>query len=120
MKDQTTFAQLKLSVAQMTSQDHEPCLVSVLCDTCLKDPDCELKTGLDEFVGNPLDYRALTAYNTELEYHCPLAREFDVHENGTHTSDTFNLTCNWNQTWTPAYALPECICKLATNTISQL
>ncbi len=103
------IAQLRLMARHEPDED-EPCLSSVLCQDCINDQDC-VQSSMNDFVDDPMTHRNLTVFQTELQYQCPLGREFDVHGDGSFIWPTYNITCNWNQTWTPSNVLPNCVCK---------
>ena len=99
----------------MTTQEGangEPCLALVLCETCFAsdDPDCRDNV-VNEYILDTRQFRNLTVYGTDLQYKCPLARHFDLNGDGTVIDPTVNLTCNWDQTWTPITEMPGCVCK---------
>ena len=45
-------------------------------------------------------------YNANLSYNCGKARHFSL-PNGSFV-DQFNMTCQWNKTWSPSNSLPPC------------
>ena len=56
---------------------------------------------LNPFLNNSLD---LNVSGTIVEYECPLAQKFNQ------TVEYQNMTCEWNQTWSPTQLSP-CIRK---------
>lgn len=90
------------------SGSYEPCLVHSTCSNCYTPDDCQVtKTN---FTMNAFDLRNLTKYGTQLEYQCPIGREFDL--DSTTTTKSQNITCLWNsKSWSPGVTFPTCVCK---------
>jgi len=61
------------------------------------------------FTSNAFQLKNLTKFGTRLEYQCPRAREFFA--NDTSTVKSQNISCLWNQTWSPGVTFPSCVCK---------
>ncbi len=105
-----SFAKIDFSVSN-DPLDYEPCISFVVCSNCPDgDEECVTETSAS-YIDDPMSYRNLTTYGTELQYRCPLAKEFNLHNNYSHTESSINMTCQWNETWTPLSTLPDCVCK---------
>jgi len=79
------------------------------CDFCNANvaEDCE---AVDENLReNQYQMQSLTQYGTELEYKCSLGKAFLIATD--QVEDSYNLTCQWNQTWSASTVLPECVCE---------
>ena len=83
----------------------------VTCHACINDNDC-VQSMAKSYLEDPFSHRNVTTYGSYLQYRCPIAREFDVRNDITDTEATFNMTCKWDETWTPAVdEVPTCVCK---------
>ena len=87
---------------------YEPCIVYSTCKNCYSPGDCQLAK--QNFTSNAFQYQNLTKFGTQLEYQCPIAREF--YATDTTTVKSQNITCLWNQTWSPGVTFPTCVCKI--------
>ena len=90
---------------------YEPCIVYSTCTNCYSASECQLAK--QNFTSNAFTFRNLTKFATLLEYQCPIAREFYVTDASTVKSQ--NITCLWNQTWSPGVTFPTCVCKICLN-----
>jgi len=87
---------------------YEPCIVYSTCTNCYNTGECQ--SAKQNFTLNAYTFRNMTKFGTLLEYQCPIAREFYVTE--TSTVKNQNITCLWNQTWSPGVTFPTCVCKI--------
>ncbi len=90
---------------RFASGAQEPCVTRVSCAFCR--PCDAAAASLETYA---YTFSNLTTYATSLEYHCGLGREFVTGQGGS-TVATQNMTCQWNQTWSPTSTLSSCTCK---------
>ncbi len=104
----TDYHKLFLEIKYAANTTYRPCLIDIYCQTCDVN-SCDSR--LNNFLEVPFDQRNITAYGAELQYQCPFGMEFENPDNTIDSVPAYNLSCHWNQTWTPADTLPNCICK---------
>ena len=114
--DQTILVSLSLDASassssfqvQLTnsaSQDRN-CIDQIYCHTCANNAECQSKVQQWDF----FDMYDNSMYDTTLTYTCPTAFEFEKPNN--ETDMTYNMTCQWDETWTPSSTIPSCIRKI--------
>ena len=99
---------LTMTIAVPTG-DPNPCLIQFTCDYCDTTVQCDTIT--DNFTTNAWQFQPLTKYGTTLEYKCTLGQEFLVPLLNGKTQKSINMTCAWNEQWTPNENLYNCTCK---------
>ena len=85
----------------------EPCLTFMPCSYC--DSTMACASSAKQLTDEALTNQDLTIYGTSLEYHCDSGRQFQM--SATETNETFTINCQWDQTWSPYFTIPDCICK---------
>ena len=100
------YHKLLMELTYPLSLTYRPCLIKAHCQTCDNDVSC--LEAADALLKTPLASRNVTTFGSNLQYQCRPGMEF---ENVGTTVPTFNISCQWDETWTPRDTLPKCICK---------